>query len=152
MVALSIDDRFDNLVMPEPNTGCFLWVGTTHGRTGYGYFAPESLRHPRTRPVLAHRFAYEREKGEIPPGLQIDHLCRVRRCVNPAHLEAVTLKENIMRGVGFAPVNASKTHCENGHPFNETNTGSRKEGWRVCRPCNAQREKARRDRAKAQRT
>ncbi|MFJ4777405.1 HNH endonuclease signature motif containing protein [Streptomyces sp. NPDC088762] len=69
-----------------------------------------------------HRIMYEQAKGPIPEGLQIDHLCRNRACANPEHLEAVTQKENILRGTGPSAQQARQTHCLNGHPFDEVNT------------------------------
>ncbi|MFD7016051.1 HNH endonuclease signature motif containing protein [Streptomyces sp. NPDC059928] len=78
--------------------------------------------------------AYELLVGPIPAGLHLDHLCRVRRCVNPAHLEAVTCAENLRRGTSFAAVNSAKTECVHGHPFDEENTYfSRRQ--RDCRTC-----------------
>lgn len=80
--------------------------------------------------VLAHRFAYELLVGPIPEGLQIDHLCRNRSCVNPAHLEPVTLVENLRRGE-----RAQQTHCKRGHPFDDANTYRSPNGHRHCRAC-----------------
>lgn len=82
-----------------------------------------------------HRLMYEELVGEIPQGLVIDHLCRVTQCCNPAHLEAVTNTENILRGVGFAAENARKKTCPQGH-FYRTHGRIRKiDGARVCREC-----------------
>lgn len=77
-------------VSPEPNTGCWLWLAGVN-RSGYGHFSVKSVS------KLAHRAAYELFVGKIPRGLGLDHLCRVRSCVNPAHLEPVTQKENCVR-------------------------------------------------------
>lgn len=76
--------------------------------------------------------------GEIPEGLVLDHLCRVHNCVNPQHLEPVTIQENLARGYGICAVNARKTHCQNGHPFDAANTsyeGPNKN--RRCKACDA---------------
>jgi hypothetical protein len=69
--------------------------------------------------------------------LVLDHLCRNRRCVNPEHLEIVTSVENVMRGEGFGPKNAAKTHCDKGHEFTPENTyiRTRAQGGRECRAC-----------------
>jgi hypothetical protein len=78
--------------------GCWLWTATIDGTNGYARFAPHG------RMIGAHRWSYETFVGAIPDGLVIDHLCRVRHCVNPLHLEAVTNAENIRRGSGFCGV------------------------------------------------
>lgn len=87
----------------------------------------------------AHRVVYEELVGPIPEGLQIDHLCRVRACCNHLHLEAVTQRENIMRGVGPTAVNATKTHCAHGHEFSPENTRLDRLGRRQCLLCNRER-------------
>ena len=113
---------------------CWLWTGAiNHG--GYGRF-----RGRDGRAVLAHRFAYEAVIGQIPDGLHIDHLCRVRACVNPSHLEAVTQTVNNKRvppqaSPFVARRNAARTHCAQGHPYDESNTGRRASGHRYCRAC-----------------
>lgn len=83
----------------------------------------------------AHRYAYEHFIGPIPEGLQVDHLCRVRNCVNPDHLEAVTCRENVLRGDGVAAANARATHCPQGHAYDEANTYTWTNGGRHCRAC-----------------
>lgn len=108
---------------------CWLWRGHT-SVGGYGDFAVWKNRH-----YGAHRLAYELLVGPIPDGLHIDHLCRVRNCVNPAHLEPVTCKENLLRGQTFQAANARKTHCIHGHPFDDSNTYWRPAGGRGCRTC-----------------
>lgn len=122
--------------VPEyaPHLGpCWTWTGNT--TRGYGNFW---LGHVNGK---AHRFSYELAFGAIPDGLQIDHLCRVRFCVNPSHLEAVTQRENILRSPECpASVNAHKTHCKRGHEFTPANTQAVKtlSGWgRRCRTCDA---------------
>lgn len=109
--------------------GCWNWTAAIVN--GYGKFwLGEKFR-------AAHRLAYEAMRGPIPAGLDIDHLCRNRACVNPAHMEPVTRRVNTLRGVSSAAVNAAKTHCDSGHPFDDKNT-YRPPGRPVrgCRACN----------------
>lgn len=96
--------------------------------SGYGIVCTKNNNY------YAHRVMYENMVGEIPKDLQIDHLCRVRRCINPLHLEAVTRKENILRGNGMGARMARKTHCLRGHEFTPENTYKSKRG-RECRTC-----------------
>lgn len=120
-----------DLIHYEPMSGCWLWGGT-YGYFGYGVFKYSGQK---SRP--AHRVVYEILRGEIQPGLHLDHLCRNHACVNPDHLEPVTSRVNTLRGVGPSAVNAKKTHCKNGHEFTPENTmfvdGGRA---RACRKCN----------------
>src|SRR5258708_2446189 len=111
--------RFANRICREirvPSLGeCWTWTGWLSDK---GY----AIALFGKRKVKLHRFAYELLVGPIPDGLLPDHLCRNRACINPAHLECVTNRENILRGVGLAAVNAKKTHCVNGHAFTSENT------------------------------
>lgn len=113
---------------------CWLWMGGPN-KDGYGQLTV----FPSRRKPMVHRLVYEWLVGPIPDGLTIDHLCRVPNCVNPDHLEAVTMRENILRGNGGGARNARATHCAKGHPFDEVNTGVRRTGARVgsrwCRAC-----------------
>lgn len=122
------------------DTGCHLWTGATM-TNGYGRFGGEG------RAVLAHRWAYEHFIGPIPEGLELDHLCRVRNCVNPFHLEPVTGAENRRRGEGFAGRQSRQTACKHGHPLDEENTYVWR-GQRKCRTCNRIRSQRLRDRRK----
>jgi hypothetical protein len=121
-------------------TPCILWTGWI-GAKGYGQF-----RIGR-RIVLAHRAAYEAERGPIPAGLVIDHLCRTPACVNVNHMEAVTKRENTLRGIGPSAMHALKTHCPKGHAYTESNTYIYR-NQRTCRACN--REAVARYKAKVQ--
>ena len=123
--------KIDALYMPEPNSGCWLWTGSVlssgYGRIGIG-----------GKEYLAHRIVYEMLIGPIPDGLELDHKCRVRPCVNPDHLEPVTHIENVRRGeAGFARRNQylSRTHCPHGHPWTHENTIRNARGHRHCREC-----------------
>lgn len=115
---------------------CWQWtgaVGAGDQTGGYGQFRDAG------KTVYAHRFSYGMFGGEIPDGLHLDHLCRNRLCVNPLHLEPVTCRENLLRGVGMSAVNAKKTHCSHGHAYTEENIYWRKNGARRCKTCvNAQ--------------
>lgn len=122
---------------------CWQW---TAARTpaGYGVLKVDG------ETAYAHRLAYGLEHGGVPPGLDLDHLCRNPGCVNPAHLEAVTHRENMLRGTGMAARNAKKTHCPKGHPYVAGNLYM-DGGSRRCRTCILARQKAARDRERENR-
>jgi predicted CXXCH cytochrome family protein len=124
--------------------GCWYWLGAKKGSANaYGVFGVDG------RQVYVHRWSYEHFVGEIPEGYDIDHLCRNPACCNPAHLEAVTHRENLRRGETFAAENARKTHCHRGHEFTEANTYVTRTGSRICRRCHADHERNRRASMKA---
>jgi len=131
----SVEERFDEKWMPVPWTGCWLWTASLDGH-GYGQFN-KVLSNGKWGSSKAYKFSYERAKGPVPDGLQIDHLCRERSCVNPDHLEAVTQKENILRGTSPAAMNLRKNHCSKGHEWTEDNVALYKgRRGRMCKQCN----------------
>jgi len=114
-------NRFWRYVSLNDVTGCWEWTRSLS--SGYGQLED------RGKKLYAHIFAYERFIEKVPVGLELDHLCRNRKCANPAHLQPVTHKENIRRGY------AIRTHCPRGHVYDEKNT-SWYQGSRGCRECN----------------
>lgn len=140
----TLQTRLLNRSQPQDN-GCRIWLGATNGKAGYGKMFDG------IRSEYVHRIAYRVFIGEIPKGLTIDHVlergCTSRKCIEPTHLEAVTITENHAR----RPL---PTHCKNGHEYNEKNTY-----WQTrrdidtrqtisCRVCHANRERTRRQRIK----
>lgn len=116
-------------------SGCWQWTGSMWGRKYVQFWVDK-------RHVYIHRWAYEYFIGPIPDGLTLDHLCRNTRCANPWHVEPVTNKENGLRGNSKPAINARKTHCVHGHPFNEANTRIRANGYRQCNECQRLRNRA----------
>jgi len=134
-------DLLTEPVMEYEGTPCILWTGATD-TTGYG------RKRVGAKFDMAHRAVYETEVGPIPKGFSIDHLCHTadagclggracphRQCVNVLHLEPVSRRTNLLRGRGFPGENARKTHCPQGHPYDEANTYRDHGGHRHCRAC-----------------
>jgi len=136
-IILSTEVRFwsrvnkDGGISPSSPDGlpCWEWIGTIWRNSGYARFKDGGVEVP------AHRWAYLDAYGPIQNGLQLDHLCRNRRCVNPKHLEAVTGKVNVLRGETITAINHRKTHCTRGHEFSKENTFIRRNGHRRCKEC-----------------
>ena len=118
-------------------TNCIKWSGSINP-LGYG------TRYFRKKMMNAHRAAWIEKHGEVAKGIDIDHLCRNRACVNLKHLRAITHRENLMSGQTVAAMNSRKTKCINGHDFSPENTYRNPAGSRECRICRkAQHEKSR---------
>lgn len=128
-----LPERIADKISPEPNSGCWIWTGCeVRAGVGYGkaFWCGKQYR--------AHRLVYEILRGPISDGLTIDHLCRVRCCVNPDHLEPVSIQENIQRGVRyryFSPDLNPQTHCWRGHPLLGDNLYIKTNGRRRCQAC-----------------
>lgn len=125
--------RFLSSWTPEPNTGCWLWLGPITAK-GYGLFSNRIMRGKK-----AHRYSWTLRNGPIPEGMVVDHICRERSCVNPDHLRLATPRENALENsLSPTALNARKTHCPNGHAYDEENTHTYPlvGGWgRKCRAC-----------------
>lgn len=144
-----IGDRFwskvnkNGPVHPTLGTECWVWERAVHVTTGYGWFCGEKALGTN----WAHRVAWMLSRGPIPKCMTIDHLCGNKLCVNPGHLEVVTLRVNILRGNGCFAINARKTHCVRGHELAGANlrmNGS----WRTCRACARDRSREKRKQRK----
>ena len=132
-------ERIVKSVSPEPNTGCWLCTLSDNGR-GYGRVVING------RAMQAHRVIYEQFRGPIPPMMDLDHLCRMKLCVNPDHLEPTTHRENVKRGLAGATTTArqrAKTHCPFGHEYSGVNLIVKPNGARGCRACAKRRDKVR---------
>lgn len=131
----TISERFWKSV--DTTGDCWLWKGRDVTTNGYGRF---TFRHGKydQRRAMAHRWAWEEAYGPIPEGLTLDHLCRTPLCVRPTHMEPISMRENILRSDNPMAVNARKTECPQGHPYDETNTRRGGKGERLCRQCHNQ--------------
>lgn len=130
MCKLSLDDLKARCEVDE--NGCWNWH-RARDKDGYGFYGTRIKG--KSYSWRAHRLTYERAKGPIPLGFQIDHLCRNHACCNPDHLEAVTPRENQLRGFSVSGLSARKTHCDEGHPLSGANLYADPRGWRGCRAC-----------------
>ena len=121
----SVLARVDALVSIVPITGCWMWMQRISPQ-GYGLISV------MMKTTTAHRVVYEAVRGRIQRGMELDHLCRNRWCVNPDHLEPVTHKENVARGLS-----AKRPECKRGHPYVPSNIINRRDGARQCRECDS---------------
>ena len=120
---------------PDPGCECLLWPGRVTPQ-GYGQIGVGR------KVIRVHRAAWELVNGPVPPGLVLDHVkargCTHKHCANVAHLEPVTRRENTLRGDTLAAACARKTHCPQGHPYDDANTYRNPNGKRYCRTCGRQ--------------
>lgn len=124
--------RIAERAVVDPETGCWVWPGARRAG-GYGHIGWQS-KNVRSY-QSTHRAMYEACVGPVPGGLDLDHLCRNRACCNPEHLEPVTRRENLLRGVTITAERAARTHCPQGHPYDEGNTYRDRRNRRSCREC-----------------
>jgi hypothetical protein len=134
MIIEDLPERIKNKIT-RSDDGCWNWTGAT--RTGYGVLRVGSIKDGSRRMACAHREVWGFFKGAIPAGLEIDHLCKNKGCVNPHHLEPVKPRINKLRADGFSGLNNRKTECLRGHPFDLVNTRFTSDGKRRCRKCYA---------------
>jgi hypothetical protein len=147
----SLEDRDYRIEDCGHDTPCWIYARCITPK-GYGTLSVKVNGSQTTRP--AHRLAYLLLAGPIPEGMQPDHLCRNPACINPAHLEVVTPRENTLRGEGPTAQNARATHCKHGHELTPDNVYVHPNGrWRTCRTCWRAHKRAirarRKDRARA---
>lgn len=129
---IPLAERIAANVVVDELTGCHVWQGMR--QYGYGRIFIGSRTLGNRTCAMAHRLSYEMQVGPIPDGLTLDHLCRNRACVNPEHLEPVTIAVNVLRGIAPSAMNARKAECYRGHAFTPENTYVNA-GKRYCRSC-----------------
>lgn len=137
----TLRQRFDAKYIPEPNSGCWLWLAGCN-RDGYGQFWFDG----RNRP--AHIISYEMFVGKVPAGLTLDHQCDVKCCVNPQHVVPTTMRDNVLRNSGPTAINHRRVVCTAGHDLAAAYIT--KDGRRQCRICNRRRVDAYQNRKKMQ--
>lgn len=124
----------------DEKTGCVEWLGWCSFRYGRIGIRDKNKYKDKVKKLYIHKYVYEQLIGKVQLGLQLDHLCRNRRCCNVYHLEIVTCRENILRGIGLCAVNAQKTHCLNGHVLSGENLYMYPNRIkRMCRICQRER-------------
>ena len=141
--AAPLRERIEQNVVIDRDTGCWIWQLSVL-KSGYGCIRVSGRTH------TAHAVAYRVFCGQVPDGLELDHLCGVRECCNPQHLEPVTHRENVLRGRGRA-AKAAITHCPHGHAYSEDNTYVN-QGRRFCRACGNARARAYKARLRSKRS
>jgi hypothetical protein len=142
----SLPSRFIQKIAVDDD-GCWVWTGARQKRGGYGLVRIGSRVDGSTHAALVHRVVFEMLRSKVDDGLELDHLCRVRACCNPDHLEPVTHAENVRRGrVGDRE--RRRTHCPQGHPYSHENTILYR-GSRSCRQCGRECMRRVRDRRRA---
>ena len=135
-MSLELPDRIERKIK---RVECWEWTAC-HSSNGYARVVWNG------RVQNAHRVVWHIATGEdIPDGMELDHLCRNRSCVNPVHLEVVDKRTNILRGFGPTAVNARKTHCKRGHEFADENTYIESDGGRRCRTCRSEKHRQRKE-------
>ncbi len=121
----------------RPELGpCWIWIGAIDSR-GYGSSGTPGQKGSRGAHVISYEFSF----GQVPQGLELDHLCRIRLCVNPSHLEAVTHRINVLRGATIPAANIHRTHCPRGHLLKGRNLEKCRLPSRICRICLRSRER-----------
>lgn len=130
---MTTSEKIEFYVVRVPESTCWYWNGSIHPVTGYGKISI-GYGAGGHKTYLAHRISYEHHKGPIPKGLHVDHLCREKSCINPAHLEPVTPSENSLRGLN-SRLRVPTTHCPHGHAYTPENTRFSVKGHRLCLMC-----------------
>ncbi len=128
MLTPSQIERFHRSYLADPNSGCWLWALSLSPK-GYAYMSVGGKK------LRTNRISYALHKGPVPDGLDVDHKCNVRCCVNPDHLQLLTHRENILRSQNFCALKAKQTLCKRGHPLSGENLKIDGVGGRQCRQC-----------------